>query len=791
MVFATLALTTLALATASAGSNEDWPHLRGPDLDGRASGLGPAGAGPVEIRAVWRAPLGPAYSGVSVAGGRVVTLLSDGEIDHVVALDAESGEELWRTALGPIYLGHDGSGDGPISSPVLGRGSVFAVGPRGRLVALGEATGELLWEVDFEAQLGAAPPEYGFTSTPVLAGDLLIAQVGGSEGRLLCAFDAASGELRWSAGEGAAAYQSPLVMELAGRAQVVVLNGPEILGLAPDTGEVLWTHALGEESAVLSGMAVPIDGQRFCASVNGALAVFSVASVEEGYQVEELLRSRELGRGYAAPVVHDGRLYGFKGDFLSCVDADTGEKLWRSRPPGGRGLIVVDDRLVVSGAQGVVALVAATPEGYVEQTRFQALEHTSYTWPSFAAGRVYVRNSDELACLEVVAGGAAVPVAWAAGAAGGSGFERFAAEVAAADDKRARVDAFLAERGSSPVVDGELVTFLFRGEHEDVAIAGSMIDGSRAERLQRIEGTDLWHRSYRIEPGARWEYRFQVDYGAWRTDPLNPRTSPAVWGDLPVSEVLATGYEEAAHHAEPTGERRGRMESFELAGERPGDARTIQVYLPAGYDEGRGTYPLLLVPQGPDWLERGLLAHSLDNLIGEEVCPLVAVFLTPTSQWWHEAGGTGTEEYIGMLATELVPHLESTYRLSPGPAQRALMGTGGFGLTAIYATVLHPDVFGRAAAQSPDLGDVARHAFFRELEDGTLRDTSYYVDWNRYEDRNRDRGYDFREDGRRLWAALETAGYPVSGGEALDSHGWGSWRSRTDELLAALFPLEE
>jgi len=352
------------------------------------------------------------------------------------------------------------------------------------------------------------------------------------------------------------------------------------------------------------------------------------------------------------------------------------------------------------------------------------------------------------------------------------------------------IDAFFEQNRSFPILEGNLVHFVFRGEVQDLAVAGSMVSGSAPDTMARIAGTDFYYRTYEIEPGARWEYRFQVDFGEWRPDPLNPNTSPATWGDTPVSEVITPGYEPATHQREPTGEERGRLERFEFASDSLGNTREVQVYLPHGYDAGTEAYPLLIVHQGDEWLERGLMANSLDNLIGKSVRPLVVAFVPPISEWWYEAGGTGTEEYLAALATELVPMLAQRYRLSDRAGERALMGTEGFGLTAAYGTLLYPEVFGKAAIQSVALGDRARHAFFELLDQGPRRAVRFYVDWNPYEAKSPDAGLDLAADSERLVRALKAKGYHVDGGEALDSHGWGSWRSRSDELLVCLFPIE-
>jgi enterochelin esterase-like enzyme len=184
------------------------------------------------------------------------------------------------------------------------------------------------------------------------------------------------------------------------------------------------------------------------------------------------------------------------------------------------------------------------------------------------------------------------------------------------------------------------------------------------------------------------------------------------------------------------------------------------------------------------------MTHSLDNLIGTRVQPVVVAFVSPGPIWWSEAAGTGTDKYLAMLVEEFVPDLERRYRLSSRPQDRALIGANWFGLTAAYGVILFPEVFGKAGVQSAGLGDISRHDFFERLHSRPANDAVFYVDWNRYEMRVPDQSIDMRADGRRLSSELRKQGYKVAGGEALDTHGWTSWRARTDDLLVALFPLD-
>jgi enterochelin esterase family protein len=485
--------------------------------------------------------------------------------------------------------------------------------------------------------------------------------------------------------------------------------------------------------------------------------------------------------------------------------------VWKSRPPGGRGLILVEDRLVIFGGLGALVVARATPEGYVEEARIQALEHSGYVWPSYAAGHVYLRNSAELVCVALVppaptatelAESAASEEETAVAAApkadaGQDLLARWMVEVEATPriERVLLVESLFEQHPTSPILDGNRVHVLWRGEAEDVALLGSMNADGRATPMSRVDGTDLWVKSFDIEDGARWEYAFQVDYGPPLLDPRNPRSVPATFGEG-MSEIATPGYDPEGHWlADPpdspgSGESRGRLESFEFTSETLGNTRTLQAWLPPGYDEGDASYPLLLIHDGEDWMENGGLANSLDHLVGKSVRPLVAVFIAPMDEWWFEAGGTGTDAYLEMLAREMLPALEKRYRLSRAPADRALLGMRSFGMTAAYGPLLFPQVFGKAGLQSVNQGDITRHAIFERLGRGAPPGAVYYLDWNRYEMRNPDRATDIAGDCKRLFDALEKAGVTVRGGEVLDAYGWGGWRARNDDLLQALFPME-
>jgi len=98
----------------------DWHSLGGQHRSFTVSDAGLIQPGqPCVLKVVWKKPLGPGYSAVSIRNRLAVTMFSDETSDYVIGLDADHGSERWRHRIGPAYLGHYGSQSGPVSTPLL------------------------------------------------------------------------------------------------------------------------------------------------------------------------------------------------------------------------------------------------------------------------------------------------------------------------------------------------------------------------------------------------------------------------------------------------------------------------------------------------------------------------------------------------------------------------------------------------------------------------------------------------------------------------------------------------
>ena len=145
-------LTSLSLLvlliTWNLHAADNWPGFRGPNYDGSAIDRTFAATPGGELEVNWRTTLGPGYSGVSILDGHTVTMFSDGKNNIVAAFDTKTGKELWRKPMAAAYIGHDGSHDGPIATPTLADGKVFAFDPNGDFVALELSTVKEVWKAN-------------------------------------------------------------------------------------------------------------------------------------------------------------------------------------------------------------------------------------------------------------------------------------------------------------------------------------------------------------------------------------------------------------------------------------------------------------------------------------------------------------------------------------------------------------------------------------------------------------------------------------------------------------------
>ena len=404
---ATIATLVVAgsLMVGSAGATDvgtNWPRYRGPGADGLSAETGLLSAWPAEgPPELWRSTLGGGYSGLSIAGGRLYTLASAGRDELALAIDAESGRELWRVRLDSNRF--DDQGDGPRSTPTVDGDTVYVLGARGKLFALSTADGAIRWQVDLVDAFAAREPRWGVSTSPLVEGDLLIVDVGGRAGYSLVAFDKASGSVRWHANDDKPGYSTPIAITLGEVRQIVSFSGSELVSVAATDGELLWRHRWQTSYNVNAAMPIFLPPNRIfiSSSYDVGAAMLQVSATDGKFRVLNIWKTRSMKNHFNSSIVVDGFLYGFDNGTLKCLETATGDEQWSVRGFAKGSLLYADGHLLILSERGVLALAAADPSEYREKARFTLFRNKTWTMPSLADGRLFVRDQQELVALDL------------------------------------------------------------------------------------------------------------------------------------------------------------------------------------------------------------------------------------------------------------------------------------------------------------------------------------------------------------------------------------------------------
>lgn len=389
-------------AIAAAPMRVDWPGFRGPDRDSRVRGVKLAtdwtASAPV---AIWRRPIGPGWSSFAVGGGLLFTQEQLGDQEVVTAYRAATGEPVWRHRDAARFYESNG-GPGPRGTPTLHEGRLYTLGATSILNALDAATGRVIWTRNPAKDHDVATPGWGFTSSPLVAGDLVIVAASGR----LAAYDRATGAPRWTGPAKGGSYSSPQMATIDGVPQVLLSTGTGVISLSPADGSLLWEHAWGDGGAIVQP-AVTADGDVLITTITstGGEGIRRVAVTRDsnGWTARERWTSRGLKPYFNDYVVHEGHAYGFDGSILSCIDLNDGARKWKGGRYGNGQMILLpeQDLILVMSEDGDLVLLAAAADTLTEIAKAPALNAKTWNHPVLVGDMLYTRNGEEMAAFRL------------------------------------------------------------------------------------------------------------------------------------------------------------------------------------------------------------------------------------------------------------------------------------------------------------------------------------------------------------------------------------------------------
>ncbi len=388
-------------AIVGAVAEAEWPGFRGPGRDAVVPGVALVEDWEARPpRELWRTSVGPGWSSFAVAGRRLFTQEQRGELEAVVAYDAETGAELWAHEYRSRFFEAMG-GAGPRATPTLAGGMLFALGAEGLLHRLDPATGDMVWQADLREDAEREPPTWGFSSSPLVVDGVVIVHAGGAADRGVLAYGVDDGRVRWGAPAGGHSYSSPQLSQIAGRRSVALVSDAGLSLIDPADGSVAWRHDWPHKSyRVLQPLAVSGSTLLMSTDFSGTRRL-DLRREGDGLVAEERWTSRAMKSGFNDYIAHRGFLYGFDPNILACVDLETGERQWKGGRYGNGQLLLLPeaDQLLVLAETGDVVLLRANPERLEEIDRFEVLDAKTWNHPALVGDRLYVRNAEEAVAL--------------------------------------------------------------------------------------------------------------------------------------------------------------------------------------------------------------------------------------------------------------------------------------------------------------------------------------------------------------------------------------------------------
>ena len=392
-----IAIVLLAVGVSAAA---DWPQFRGPDSNSITEDAQPPADWSDEDgrNIAWKVSLpGRGPSSPIVVDSRVVVTCSSGVKQdrlHVLCFDAESGKQLWQRQFWATgrTLSHPTSANAAPTPASDGR-LIFAFYSSNDLACL-DLDGNLKWFRGLSHDFPHAGNDVGMSSSPVVMGDVVIAQVECQGDSFATGIDKNTGQSRWRiARPREASWASPVVMRGTDGNDALLLQSPlQISAYRPDTGEQLWTY----EAAC--------DGISSAAAVDGVVYVpskgMTALKPTDSSEPQIVFNAQNLQPGAASVVVDDGRMFVInRAGVLTCAGTADGEILWRKRLEGEfwGTPVLAGNRLYAISQKGKAQVVEISADGRRgEIVGTGQLDGVIQCSPAIVAGALYVRSDGHL-----------------------------------------------------------------------------------------------------------------------------------------------------------------------------------------------------------------------------------------------------------------------------------------------------------------------------------------------------------------------------------------------------------
>jgi len=398
-VVTSIILTGLLLAVAGpAAWGADWPCYRGPNHDGISQETDWSSAwGPGGPTVLWKKSIGIGFATTAVADGRAYSSGNgDKNTDTIYCFDARTGQELWKHSY-PCPLLPNSYEGGTLATPTVEGGKVYTLSKVGDLFCLDAAKGTVLWHKQLNKDLGFQLPTWHFSSSALIAGDMLLLNMGSAG----LALNKNTGAPIWESGKGRCGYATPVPFQVDGQPCLAIMSEVMLFAVRQTDGKKLWQYPWktmyeinATDPVVVGNRMLITSGYRH----GCALLEFDAAGVKK------LWENKVMSMQINCPVIREGFAYGFDENVFKCLRLQDGQQQWEQKGLGKGSLMMsADGRLIIMSEAGELVIAKANPQQFEVAARAQILSKTKcWTSPVLANGRIYARNAaGDFVCVDV------------------------------------------------------------------------------------------------------------------------------------------------------------------------------------------------------------------------------------------------------------------------------------------------------------------------------------------------------------------------------------------------------
>lgn len=398
----TAAVSSTQLA---AFQHPEWAEFRGP----QRAGLVPKTKLATDWEAqppklIWKQELGPGWSSFVCAGEMLITQEQREDVELVTCYATSTGKMIWSNSTKARFW-ESVAGAGPRATPTLHDGALYTLGATGILQRLDPATGKAVWTTDIQQDSKrTAAPIWGYCSSPLVIDDLVIVHAGGAENNGLLAYKTADGAPAWRVACGDHTYSSPQAFTIAGQRVVLILTNTGLTAVDPSAGTVAWDYPWKIENyRAIQPLAIGDQDVLLGTGIGHGTRRIQVSLKDGKPQFNEKWTTLDIKPNYNDFVAVGDHLYGFDVAIFCCVNLETGTKRWKNgRYGAGQVLGLPDaDQLLVLSESGDAVLLEANPKSLKQLAKVSVLEGKTWNHPILVGDRLYVRNSDQMACWQL------------------------------------------------------------------------------------------------------------------------------------------------------------------------------------------------------------------------------------------------------------------------------------------------------------------------------------------------------------------------------------------------------